>query len=77
MTESKDEIKFEQALSELETIVQNLEQGNIPLDEALQQFEQGIALLRTSQMRLEQAQQKVSILMGDDAQLTDFDKEGL
>ncbi|GLP96810.1 exodeoxyribonuclease VII small subunit [Paraferrimonas sedimenticola] len=77
MSENASEIKFEQALAELEQIVQNLEQGNLPLEQALAQFEQGIGLLRSSQARLEKAQQQVSILMGNNPELADFDKEGL
>jgi exodeoxyribonuclease VII small subunit len=54
---------FEQALSELETLVQRLERGDLPLDEALKHFERGVALTRHCQLSLKAAQQKVEILL--------------
>ena len=54
---------FEQALSELESLVERLERGDVPLDEALRTFERGVALTRHCQARLQAAQQKVEILL--------------
>jgi exodeoxyribonuclease VII small subunit len=54
---------FERALGELETLVQRLESGDLPLDEALQTFERGVALTRQCQGALKAAQQKVEILL--------------
>jgi len=54
---------FEQALAELESLVQRLESGDLPLDEALQTFERGVALTRQCQSALKAAQQKVEILL--------------
>jgi exodeoxyribonuclease VII small subunit len=54
---------FEQSLQELETIVARLEQGDIPLEESLRQFERGIALTRACQQALKSAEQKVQILI--------------
>lgn len=54
---------FEQSMQELETIVQQMESGELPLEKALEQFERGIKLARLSQQKLEQAEQKVQILM--------------
>ena len=56
-------IAFEAALAELETLVGQLEQGELPLDEALQRFEQGVALTRTCQTALRQAEQKEEQLL--------------
>lgn len=71
------DISFEQAMQELEQIVQQLEQGDLPLEQALQQFEKAVKLSRISQQKLQQAEQKVSILMQQqgEAKLTDFDSE--
>ncbi|MBU1436433.1 MAG: exodeoxyribonuclease VII small subunit [Gammaproteobacteria bacterium] len=60
--------QFEQMIAELETIVQQLEQGDLSLDDALAQFERGIALTRASQQQLQAAEQKVQILLQPDAQ---------
>jgi exodeoxyribonuclease VII small subunit len=54
---------FEQSLSELESLVQKLEQGNVPLEDALKTFERGVALTRQCQSALRSAQQKVEILL--------------
>jgi len=56
-------IDFEKALAELESLVARLERGDVPLDEALQTFERGVALTRQCQARLQAAQQKVEILL--------------
>ena len=53
---------FEQALDELEKLVQRLERGDLPLDEALRSFERGVELTRHCQTALKSAQQRVEIL---------------
>ena len=54
---------FERSLAELENIVAQLEQGELSLDESLQQFERGVGLTRICQNALQQAEQKIEILM--------------
>jgi len=54
---------FEQALAELEQIVETLEHGDLPLDEALRRFERGVELTRHCQSALKAAQQRVEILL--------------
>lgn len=63
---------FEKALSELEQIVTRLESGDLPLEEALNEFERGVQLARQGQAKLQQAEQRVQILLSDneDASLT-------
>ena len=67
--------EFEQALQELESLIQRLEQGDLPLDEALKAFERGVALTRHCQACLQAAQQKVEILLkgSGQAQPTPFE----
>lgn len=48
-------INFEQSLSELEVIVQRLESGQLPLEDALNEFEKGVTLARQGQQQLQQA----------------------
>ena len=59
---------FEQALAELEAVVERLEHGELPLEEAVTQFERGIALARSCQDALKQAEQKVEILLARSAE---------
>ncbi|MGE0971621.1 exodeoxyribonuclease VII small subunit [Klebsiella sp. WOUb02] len=65
---------FETALSELEQIVNRLESGALPLEEALGEFERGVQLARQGQARLQQAEQRVQILLAEseDTPLTPF-----
>jgi exodeoxyribonuclease VII small subunit len=63
LKDSPKEPDFEQALAELEQLVERLERGDLPLDEALKTFERGVALTRHCQGALKAAQQKVEILL--------------
>lgn len=64
---------FEAAVAELEAIVQQMESGNLPLEEALERYQRGIVLLKHCQETLEGAEQRVRILEGDT--LTDFNPD--
>ena len=69
---------FEQSLTELEALVTKLEQGDVPLEEALQTFERGVALTRQCQTALRTAQQKVEVLLsrsGEETVEPFFDEE--
>lgn len=69
--------EFEKSLDELEQLVARMEQGDQSLDDSLKSFERGIALFRTCQSALEQAELRVKLLSDphspDDAQ--DFEPE--
>ncbi|MEH6825599.1 MAG: exodeoxyribonuclease VII small subunit [Motiliproteus sp.] len=54
---------FETSLSELELLVNQMEQGDLSLEASLQAFEQGIRLTRECQLKLNQAEQKVQVLI--------------
>lgn len=60
---------FENQLEELEAIVDQLEDGDLPLDEALKIFEKGVKLSRQCQKHLAEAEQKVTILMNGKEEL--------
>jgi len=55
--------RFEDALNKLEKIVSKLEDGDIPLEESLKLFEEGIRLSRLCNQKLEEAEKRVEILM--------------
>ncbi|MCX5642358.1 MAG: exodeoxyribonuclease VII small subunit [Candidatus Omnitrophica bacterium] len=61
------ELKFEDGLKRLEAIVAKLESGNLPLDDSLKLFEEGVKLVRFCNERLAGAQQKVELLTKDQA----------
>ena len=58
-------VKFEQVMARLETIVEELERGELPLDESLKIFEEGIRLSKTCLKMLNEAERKVEILVQD------------
>ena len=68
---------FEQALNELEELVEKMEQGELSLEQAMADFQRGIELSRSCQETLKAAEQKVQILMeqGDKGQLSTFDTD--
>jgi len=61
---------FETAMAELETLVEKMEQGDLSLDESLQQFERGVQLTRSCQQALKDAEQKVQVLLKKNGQET-------
>ena len=65
----KENQSIEQSLIQLENILEELENGELELDQALQKFEAGIKLSRQCQKTLEEAEMKIKILM--DGQLKD------
>ena len=58
-------VKFEQAMARLEVIVEELEKGDLPLDESLKIFEEGIRLSKNCLRVLEEAERKVEVLVQD------------
>lgn len=56
------EVKFEEALKRLEKIVDELERGELSLDEALKKYQEGIELSRMCNQRLESAKKKIELL---------------
>ena len=59
-----EEMTFEAAIARLEEIVRMLEGGSAPLDKSLAMFEEGVALVKLCNFRLDTAEQKVKILTG-------------
>jgi exodeoxyribonuclease VII small subunit len=70
---------LEKSLQELETVVERLESGELPLEQALKEFEKGVKLTRQCQVALKEAEQKVEILLKktDDAEPVPFDADEL
>ncbi len=66
----KKSFHFEESLAELEQLVERMEQGNLPLEDALKLFERGVQLTRTCQKALKEAEQKVQILLEENGEPT-------
>ena len=71
---------FEESLARLDEIIALLEKDNVPLDELMKLYEEGVGLLRHANEQLETAEQKVKMLKispdGQKAHLVPFDEEG-
>jgi exodeoxyribonuclease VII small subunit len=68
-------LDFETAMRDLEALVERLEKGDLPLEESLAAFEQGVMLTRSCQTALKEAEQKVEILLkrAGEPTIVDFD----
>lgn len=76
---NKKSLNLEKSLADLEALVEELENGDLPLDKAMKKFEEGIKLTRGCQAALKEAEQKVEILLKSTAgveTLEDFDADG-
>ncbi|MFT5577811.1 MAG: exodeoxyribonuclease VII small subunit [Paraglaciecola psychrophila] len=69
MTKAKKSVDFELALDQLEELVEEMEQGDLTLEESLKAFEQGIKLTRECQGALALAEQKVQMLIEENGEL--------
>jgi exodeoxyribonuclease VII small subunit len=75
---AKKNFNLEKSLADLESLVEELETGDLPLDKAMKKFEEGIKLTRGCQAALKDAEQKVEILLqsaGGAESLQDFEPE--
>jgi exodeoxyribonuclease VII small subunit len=66
--DSREAASFEQSMERLSRIVEKLEQGDLPLEQSLQLFEEGVRLSRLAQERLDTAQQRIERLLTVDSQ---------
>jgi len=73
----KDNMQLEKSLKDLEKLVDKMEQGDLTLEKSLDYFESGIKLTRQCQRALQQAEQRVQILLqqAEQEQLKDFDDD--
>jgi len=66
----KNTLNFEKSMDELEQLVESMEQGDLTLEESLKSFEKGIQLTRSCQKALQEAEQKIQILLSKDGETT-------
>lgn len=75
---AQTKLNLEKSIADLETLVDELESGDLPLEKAMKKFEEGIKLTRQCQKALKEAEQKVEILVqsaGGEEALEPFDVE--
>ena len=68
MPKKPKEFDFEKALEELESLVELMEAGELSLEDSLRHFERGVALTRSCQKALTEAEQKVQVLLKEQGQ---------
>ncbi len=76
MARQKKPPVFEQSLNDLQVLVERLESGDLSLEESLATFEQGIALTRECQSALQDAEQRINILLEKNGTLTEQPHDG-
>lgn len=73
--EDKKEISFEENLSKLEEIVKNLENGNVPLDDAITKFNEAMKIAKICDEKLKKAEETVNQILKEDGTLEEFKVE--
>lgn len=63
-----DELTFDQAMGRLELIVEKIESGNVPLEEAIELFQEGMKLANLCHIKLENIEQKIEVLLEKDGE---------
>lgn len=67
--EMKQELNFEEAMKRLEEIAQELEKGDLDLDQAVKKFEEGMALSKKCNEILQEAEKRITILIQEDGEI--------
>lgn len=75
MAEKKKELSFEESLEKLEVIVKKLESGEVPLDEAIDNFNEAMKLAKTCDEKLKNAEEAITKLVKDNGGVVDFKVE--
>ncbi|ALV22945.1 MAG: exodeoxyribonuclease VII small subunit [Carnobacterium sp.] len=72
---AKEKLKFEEAMQQLEEIVTNLERGDVPLEEALEQFQKGVGLSKICKETLQNAEKTLTKIVDENGEETIFENE--
>lgn len=72
MAKEKDELTFEENLEKLESIVKKLENGDIPLDDAIDNFSEAMKLSKICDEKLKKAEEEVNQILNKDGKLETF-----
>lgn len=74
MTDEKKHT-FEQSMNDLENIVEKLEQGDVPLEEAITMFQEGMKLSKDCHERLQHVEKQMTEVLSEDGELSTFNIE--
>lgn len=73
MSEDKKELSFEEAIESLETIVEKLEEGEVPLEKALSYYQEGMKLSKICNDKLKHVQKEMVSIMDETGDIQSFD----
>ncbi|PYZ98573.1 exodeoxyribonuclease VII small subunit [Alteribacter lacisalsi] len=69
MSEQKDQVTFEEAMEQLEDVVGKLEEGDVPLEEAIQMFQQGMDLSKYCHEKLKKVESQMDQILNEDGEI--------
>ena len=73
MVEENESFSFEEKLAELEKIVKNLETGEVPLDDAIEEFKKAVDLVKECDEKLNSAQEAIAKIVNDNKEVVEFE----
>ena len=73
MSNEKKELSFEENLEKLEEIVKKLENGDVPLDDAIKEFNEAMVLAKKSDEKLKSAEEAITKIVNNDDSVDDFE----
>ncbi|GGN56791.1 MULTISPECIES: exodeoxyribonuclease VII small subunit [Oceanobacillus] len=76
MTEKNMELSFEEAMEKLEKIVGKLETGDVPLEQAIDYYQEGMILSKICSDKINSVQDKMAKILNEHGEITNFDVEG-
>ncbi|RAP49495.1 MAG: exodeoxyribonuclease VII small subunit [Methanosphaera sp. SHI613] len=68
-----EDLSFEESLEKLEEIVEKLEQGDVPLDDAIDEFNNAMQLVKVCDEKLTKAEESIAKIVEENGQLVDFE----
>ncbi|MGF9963094.1 exodeoxyribonuclease VII small subunit [Bacillus rhizoplanae] len=68
----ENKVSFEEAIAKLEQIVSKLEQGDVPLEEAISYFKEGMELSKLCDEKLKDVQDQMAVILGEDGEIRPF-----
>ena len=68
----ENKLSFEEAISQLEHLVSKLEQGDVPLEEAISYFKEGMELSKLCDEKLKDVQEQMAVILGEDGDFKPF-----
>lgn len=75
MAEKYDELSFEEAMEKLESIVEKLEAGDVPLEKAIDYYQEGMMLSKLCSDKITNVQEKMAKILNEHGETTAFDVE--